>query len=144
MKQSNEQLIEYPAAVHLTVNGQTNCVSGTLSRQGEATIVRFGEMQGFAPTKTQFTVWPDRVEMRKTGEFSTCISFTQGEKTAVELQTAMGAIPVTVFTTRLAVKTGQDLVFLRLSYTLSDGVENQIFSVTLRARMQAPSATELC
>ena len=106
-------------------------------RDGEVIFKKYspiGEMQGFASTKTKFSVRENRVEMVKSGEFSTRICFTQGAKERVELQTAMGAIPVTVLTTRLAVKAGQDAVFLRLSYTLSDGVEDQIFNVTLRAR----------
>ena len=128
------QVIQYPASVYLTVNGQTSHFIGTMAWQGEEILVSFGEMQGFASTKTHFSVRENRVEMVKSGEFSTRICFTQGAKERVELQTAMGAIPVTVLTTRLAVKAGQDAVFLRLSYTLSAGVEDQSFNVTLRAR----------
>ena len=123
------------AAIHLTINGQTTRLQGNAVFTKDCHAVHFGELQGFAETKTAFTVWDDRAEMQKTGEFTARIPFGEGHRERVELRTAMGDIPVTVTTTRFAVKREERSLFLRLSYTLSDGTIDQPFAVTLRVRL---------
>ncbi|MCQ2406417.1 MAG: DUF1934 domain-containing protein [Oscillospiraceae bacterium] len=113
---------------------------GTFSRRGNISVVSYNEVAetGLGETKTDLIIHPDRVVVKRRGESSANLTFSDGLRQDFMYNTAFGTMTLGVNTYRVASSLGENGGTMDIEYDLDyqrKHVARNAFHVDVKAKM---------